>query len=285
MRNRLASFLVLPAALALVLLALHLLAAIFLAGPYVEFAERHLARDGDLENPLRVFWVVAFALVWLAVFFASHVLFLRSNARLPVFRPDMLVLLAGSAVIIIGWFLFNRAPLYREDALVETASAFVALAAGSIFLAAAWLRAGVARLAAAFWGAALMFVGFEEISWGQRFFVWETPAGWNELNAQGETNLHNLANPLFLPIYFFAPLALAVAFLNAATWKRLPADRPLLRSFVPSPDHAALGYVFFFLALSGLIIGTELIEEVCYFIALVLAIRGLRQALAARSEA
>ena len=32
----------------------------------------------------------------------------------------------------------------------------------------------------------------EEISWGQRLFGWETPASMKELNAQQETNIHNL---------------------------------------------------------------------------------------------
>lgn len=41
--------------------------------------------------------------------------------------------------------------------------------------------------------AVLMFVYFgEEISWGQRIFGWETPAALKELNAQRETNIHNL---------------------------------------------------------------------------------------------
>jgi hypothetical protein len=38
-----------------------------------------------------------------------------------------------------------------------------------------------------------MFVSFgEEISWGQRIFGWGTPEFLGELNAQNETNLHNL---------------------------------------------------------------------------------------------
>lgn len=32
----------------------------------------------------------------------------------------------------------------------------------------------------------------EEISWGQRFFGWATPDAWAGINAQKETNIHNL---------------------------------------------------------------------------------------------
>ena len=45
------------------------------------------------------------------------------------------------------------------------------------------------------WIALLMLGCFyfagEELSWGQHLIGWETPAGWKDVNDQGETNLHN----------------------------------------------------------------------------------------------
>ncbi|SKA99275.1 hypothetical protein SAMN02745166_02891 [Prosthecobacter debontii] len=38
---------------------------------------------------------------------------------------------------------------------------------------------------------AFVFLG-EEISWGQHYFGWSTSEGWQEVNRQRETNLHNL---------------------------------------------------------------------------------------------
>lgn len=38
---------------------------------------------------------------------------------------------------------------------------------------------------------AFVFLG-EEISWGQHYFGWATSDGWQEVNRQHETNLHNL---------------------------------------------------------------------------------------------
>lgn len=35
------------------------------------------------------------------------------------------------------------------------------------------------------------YVLLEEVSYGQHLFGWATPEGWNALNDQGETNLHN----------------------------------------------------------------------------------------------
>jgi len=36
-----------------------------------------------------------------------------------------------------------------------------------------------------------IYVGGEEISWGQHFFNWSTPEYWKDVNDQHETNLHN----------------------------------------------------------------------------------------------
>lgn len=36
-----------------------------------------------------------------------------------------------------------------------------------------------------------LYVGGEEISWGQQIFAWQTPDTWSQINDQNETNLHN----------------------------------------------------------------------------------------------
>ena len=40
----------------------------------------------------------------------------------------------------------------------------------------------------------LFFYFFEEISWGQHFFNWNTPEFFEKINNQNETNLHNINN-------------------------------------------------------------------------------------------
>lgn len=54
-----------------------------------------------------------------------------------------------------------------------------------------WLKIwiGLAALAS-------FYVAFEEISWGQTFFKWQTPDSWARINGQEETNIHN-ASQLF----------------------------------------------------------------------------------------
>lgn len=87
--------------------------------------------------------------------------------------------------------------LLREDSAVEMVT-FLALFAASIIGIVTARRAHRAGAPALVWGFLLLFavglfvVGMEEISWGQWIFFWKTPGTWRHLNAQGETNLHNL---------------------------------------------------------------------------------------------
>lgn len=39
-----------------------------------------------------------------------------------------------------------------------------------------------------------LYIAGEEISWGQWFLGWSTPEGWQGLNDQNETNLHNISS-------------------------------------------------------------------------------------------
>jgi hypothetical protein len=107
------------------------------------------------------------------------------------------LLLAACVVIkvIFGPEHVSYTSLMREDGVVEYSECVA-------YLAAAWVAAKVARgllrrpdrpLGVLWTGltVALVLVGFEEISWGQRLFGVQTP----ELlasNVQGEMSLHNL---------------------------------------------------------------------------------------------
>lgn len=100
--------------------------------------------------------------------------------------------------------------LSREDGPIENIGAGMFLLASCLFLAAYLNSSGSGNRLGRFATVrnlfylllALLFLvcAGEEISWGQRIFDWETPQILDELNAQGETNLHNIqifhyANP------------------------------------------------------------------------------------------
>ena len=118
----------------------------------------------------------------------------------------ILLALAVCATYSMFFFLDERsvAQYAREDGAIETPGAVMFLLA-SIGFGLAYFRSssaqgaltGLARIAKrnVFYLLLCLFflVAFlEEISWGQRVFHVQTPAVLQELNRQGETNIHNL---------------------------------------------------------------------------------------------
>ncbi len=111
------------------------------------------------------------------------------------------------SVIIIYIALVNTSPetqfnLTREDGLFENTSAIAFFFAFIIFTYLFFksknldnLFFGIKTKRNVFYGLlALLFLIScgEEISWGQRIFGWSTPESLMEMNAQNETNFHNL---------------------------------------------------------------------------------------------
>ncbi|MEE4216821.1 MAG: hypothetical protein V2I48_04380 [Xanthomonadales bacterium] len=92
--------------------------------------------------------------------------------------------------------------LGREDGPIENLGAAMFFLAFCLFLAAYLNSPGLGNHFGRFTTSrnlfylllALLFLvcAGEEISWGQRIFDWETPGVLLEINAQGETNLHNI---------------------------------------------------------------------------------------------
>ncbi len=95
----------------------------------------------------------------------------------------------------IGLFLADR-PLHDyyfkgEFGVVELPTFVLIFATVPV---AAWCAAksrGGERVFFALLTVACLYWGGEEVSWGQTFFHWNTPAGWGSGNYQKETNLHN----------------------------------------------------------------------------------------------
>jgi hypothetical protein len=86
--------------------------------------------------------------------------------------------------------------LIDEDHVIEWTQFFSILAASFVFLAAGWTawRLGRLGLAAVFLlvAAASFIVAGEEISWGQRVLHFGTPTALEDVNHQGEANIHNI---------------------------------------------------------------------------------------------
>lgn len=129
--------------------------------------------------------------------------------------------------------------LAKEGGWFESVGAFALFVAGVIFFAAYLRSRRPANRAAhplpkrAFllaMSVLFVFGAGEEISWGQRVFGVETPAGLARVNTQQETNLHNLAwvpdEDFVLFMVFWGLIVLVVPLLAAASQ---PARRRLDR--------------------------------------------------------
>lgn len=86
--------------------------------------------------------------------------------------------------------------IYIENGILEIfqpticfAAVFVGLTILAKIKLSKWLRIWVG---AAILGA--LYVGLEEISYGQQILKWETGAYWSEVNDQNETNFHNTSS-------------------------------------------------------------------------------------------
>ena len=140
--------------------------------------------------------------------------------------------------------------LMAEDGPLENmATAFVL--AASVLFALAYVRYKSQRqhLFLVF-SLILLFVFFEEISWGQRILGIETPESFKELNAQGELNLHN-----YTPIYkyvnalVYAGLGLYLIGLPLLVFieHRIHSFLIKVKIPIPSPATAFLAFVNYFL--------------------------------------
>lgn len=119
---------------------------------------------------------------------------LSRRAVLWLAGAPFLIAAAGVLAALVGkdvykWFT-------GEDRFAETLQVVCyALALGFCMVVCARLwRDGRRGLALLYVGVAcgLIFMVGEELSWGQRIFGWGTPAAFQDVNKQGQTNLHNI---------------------------------------------------------------------------------------------
>jgi hypothetical protein len=106
------------------------------------------------------------------------------------------ILIVG--IPISGYTFFFAEPTYRflikEDGIYENLTAVCLLLMATILFISIFYQPGsVPQRIYKLGLAAVLFFGFgEEISWGQRLFSVESSQFFQQYNAQGETNLHNL---------------------------------------------------------------------------------------------
>lgn len=129
--------------------------------------------------------------------------------------------IAGAGILAVPFRTAYRL-LANEDGIAEWLQVVLIVVCLLAYVRIGWVlwRSGHRALALLFWIAAagMFFVGGEEISWGQRIFGWATPDVLEDINNQGESNIHNIG-PL-LRIFNLVVLAVSLAAIVAplARW-------------------------------------------------------------------
>jgi hypothetical protein len=173
---------------------------------------------------------------------------------------------ASIAAILCTHTLHQSTIIYGEDGVLESITALLAFAGGFIFLYLKKYYPGqMQRFFLLAFAIAMLLFAFEEISWGQRIFGWETPAYLMENNIQQESNLHNLFNEYFDFAYLvFSSVAASIFFYRKqliALLERIPKIKSLA-IFVPSSYFFYSGYIFIYLMFYTFLIekGAETLE-------------------------
>ncbi len=84
---------------------------------------------------------------------------------------------------------------------------------------------------------AAVYVTGEELSWGQHVFEWRTPEYWQNLNDQGETNLHNTSSWLDQKPRIMLEIGVLVGGIVIPLLRRFQVSLPQKFSLIYPTDH------------------------------------------------
>ncbi|MDQ2177411.1 hypothetical protein M0051_01830 [Marinifilum sp. D714] len=277
----------------LVILVLLSIFSLEIAEASFYFVEIYLSPDGyihtgllGLNNIIQAYLNICFGL-WLGVFVFMYtklgsrleciflptrvrIFFLGDNYEKNVLTKYHRNLIIASAIIgfpvlmmthLEKSYLINL--LLDEDGFFEYFSFFLLFFSGLILILVFFLRRikyklpiGATNTLFAVFSVLILFIAFEEISWGQRIFNVETPMAIKEVNYQSELNLHNIFN-LYFPVIY--PLSAIVLFtLCLLGWiPRRSYRTPRFQLIFPYPSLFSLA---FFLLISSMFGGFEIFE-------------------------
>ena len=126
---------------------------------------------------------------------------MKQNNHFSFFLWLVVAFATASCVLLFNNELYGS--ITKEDGLVEFLGFFFLLFAGGYLIAASFTRF-IEKKRGVLGGIILLVLGlvffltaFEEISWGQRIFGFETPSDIVQINNQSEFNFHNIDKNFF----------------------------------------------------------------------------------------
>ena len=215
-----------------------------------------------------IFWILLGFCIWdLArrgfVMEALQNRTMRNNAIQP--NAKWLIVLFGIGMALIVQFVIGCSIgrrfvppeynflcfLYKKEGTYEALTALIFIVCGllvaskgiTLFVRRDRNKSGGGLLPAIFVSIiafALIFVGGEEISWGQTYLKWSTPEVLMEINTQQETNVHNIVTDVFPFLYPIKGLIFFIAIYVFTAFYMSRRNNSLLRVVLPSPNLIAL---------------------------------------------
>lgn len=168
-------------------------------------------------------------------------------------KTNLYFLIGLFAVFTVGIGLpFTRAAtrwVLDENKIVEVLTFVVSLIAGGVglYFCRRLIRNKERFFITAFYflfSAGFIFIGMEEISWGQQFFGFETPESFRAINDQGETTLHNIkglsGNSEYLRLFYGICGAVGVLLYSSKRFLKIAAPVFLMPWFIMIALHSTV---------------------------------------------
>ena len=171
---------------------------------YLKILTGLFSKDNYISRPNEAIvrvnsYLIFFILSWLFIttFFLNSFIDYLKSIRQNLIHIDKLEIILLFICILL--FFLNSTTgfmnsLYQEDSLFESLTALFAFVSSLIFLSC--IGQSLKKIKLIYISLAILFLlyGLEEISWGQRILVFETPELLGKINFQKETNFHNIRN-------------------------------------------------------------------------------------------
>lgn len=171
-----------------------LIFAFFSFESFILVLETLISQDGTIENKKTAFLTVFLT----PAIFLIPLLWLLDYKKREIsinYWPQYLIFFTAHISIFI--FFDRLIEPIDEDGILETTTVLLSFLASFLFFISGIFSCAFAFLLSFLW----MIFAFEEISWGQRLFNFQSSAIFENHNYQKETNFHNFFNPYFTLIY------------------------------------------------------------------------------------
>jgi hypothetical protein len=149
----------------------------------------------------------------------------------------------------LGLFLFY---LVKQEGILDALQFPIYLMVFILIISIFRKSSGLESIIYLLYSFVILFVAFEEISWGQNFIPFSNPEYFDVNNLQQETNLHNLSNFQFLTHLAF--IVVGILFSFGSIFSKIKPIRPIIKNIIPSWKY--IGYnlplaIFYYLFITN----------------------------------